>query len=177
MIKSLIDRLPDDDAALQLLEMFDKLLKKYARLLGTEDAYEELRLFFFELLDKLKSKELCSDSDGYAVNYISKSVKNQYIALSKARNSRREDTFSEMSEEQMVYVEQIAATDDRVDISSYFPSGNELSEREIIILQQFFVDDYSIEEIAQQLNISRQAVNQAKNRALNKIRKALNGRK
>ena len=40
MITALIDRLPDDDAALQLLEMFDKLLKKYARLLGTEDAYE-----------------------------------------------------------------------------------------------------------------------------------------
>lgn len=177
MIKSLIDRLPDDDAALQLLGMFDKLLMKYARLLGTEDAYEELRLFFFELLEKLKSKELCSDSDGYAVNYISKSVRNQYIALSKARNSRREDTFSDMSEEQMVYVEQVAATDDRVDISSYFPSGNELSDREIIILQQFFVDEYSIEEIAQQLNISRQAVNQAKNRALNKIRKALDGRK
>lgn len=175
MITSLIDRLPDDDAALQLLEMFDKLLKKYARLLGTEDAYEELRLFFFELLDRLKQKRLCSDSDGYAVNYISKSVKNQYIALSKARNSRREDTFSDMSEEQMIYVEQIAATDDRVDISSYFPSENKLSEREKIILQQFFVDDYSIEEIAQQLNISRQAVNQAKNRALNKIRKALDG--
>ena len=64
MIKSLIDRLPDDAAALQLLGMFDKLLRKYARLLGTEDAYEELRLFFFVLLDKLKSKELCSDSDG-----------------------------------------------------------------------------------------------------------------
>lgn len=177
MIKSLIDRLPDDAAALQLLGMFDKLLRKYARLLGTEDAYEELRLFFFELLDKLKSKELCSDSDGYAVNYISKSVKNQYIALSKARNSRREDTFSEMSEEQMVYVEQIAATDDRVDISSYFPSDNKLSEREKTILQLFFVDEYSIEEIAQQLSISRQAVNQAKNRALNKIRKALEERK
>lgn len=48
MIKSLIDRLPDDAAALQLLGMFDKLLRKYARLLGTEDAYEELRLFFFD---------------------------------------------------------------------------------------------------------------------------------
>ena len=174
MIKSLIDRLPDDAAALQLLGMFDKLLRKYARLLGTEDAYEELRLFFFELLDKLKSKELCSDSDGYAVNYISKSVKNQYIALSKARNSRREDTFSDMSEEQMIYVEQIAATDDRVDISLSFALGNKLSEREKVILQQIFVDEYSIEEIAQQLNISRQAVNQAKNRALNKIREALN---
>lgn len=174
MITSLIDSLPDDEAALQLLEMFDKLLKKYARLLGTEDAYEELRLFFFELLDRLKCKNLCGNSDGYAVSYISKSVKNQYIALSKARNSRKEDTFSDMSEEQMVYVEQIAATDDRVDISSYFPSGNKLSEREKLILQQFFVDDYSIEEIAQRLNISRQAVNQAKKRALNKIREALN---
>lgn len=77
----------------------------------------------------------------------------------------------------MVYVEQIAATDDRVDISSYFPSDNKLSEREKTILQLFFVDEYSIEEIAQQLSISRQAVNQAKNRALNKIRKALEERK
>ena len=177
MIKALIDRLPDDDAALQLLEMFDRLLKKYARLLGTEDAYEELRLFFFELLDRLKRKNLCGNSDGYAVSYISKSVKNQYIALSRARNSRKEDTFSDMSEEQMVYVEQIAATDGRVDISSYFPSENRLSEREKAILQLFFVDEYSIEEIAQQLSISRQAVNQAKNRALNKIRKALEERK
>lgn len=173
MITSLIDRLPDDDAALQLLEMFDKLLRKYARLLGTEDAYEELRLFFFELLDKLRRKKLYNNSDGYAVSYISKSVKNQYIALSKARNSRREDTYSDLSEEQMIYVEQIAATDDRVDISSYFPSGNKLSKREKIILQRLFVDEYSVEEIAQQMNISRQAVNQAKNRALNKIRKAL----
>lgn len=173
MITALIDRLPDDDAALQLLEMFDKLLRKYARLLGTEDAYEELRLFFFELLEKLKRKRLCSDSDGYAVSYISKSVKNQYIALSKARNSRREDTLSDMSEKQMAFVEQIAATDDSVDISSFFPSENKLSERERIILQQFFVNEYSIEEISQQLNISRQAVNQAKNRALNKIRRAL----
>jgi len=175
MITSLIDKLPDDDAALRLLEMFDKLLKKYARLLGTEDAYEELRLFFFELLDRLKRKKLCSNSDGYAVSYISKSVKNQYIALSKARNSRREDTFSDLSEEQMIYVEQTAATDDRVDISVYFPRDNNLSDREKTILQLFFVDDYSIEEIAKQLNISRQAVNQAKNRALNKIRKALDG--
>lgn len=173
MIKELIDQLPDESATLQLLELFDKLLKKYARLLGTEDAYEDLRLFFLELLEKLKSKELCSESDGYTVNYISKSVKNQYIALSKAQKLRRENTFSDISEEQMVYVEQIAATDDRIDISSYFPSANKLFEREKTILQDFFVNEFSIEEIAQKLNISRQAVNQGKNRALDKIRKAL----
>ena len=69
------------------------------------------------------------------------------------------------------------SVDIRVDISLYFPSDNKLSEREKTILQLFFVDEYSIEEIAQQLSISRQAVNQAKNRALNKIRKALEERK
>lgn len=177
MIMDLIRKLPNDAAAMQLLEMFDKLLKKYARLLGTEDAYEELRLFFFELLNKLQQKGLKNSSDMYAISYIVKSVKNQYIALSKAQACRKENVFSEMSEEQMVYVEQIASTDDRVDISSYFPSENRLSEREKAILQLFFVDEYSIEEIAQQLSISRQAVNQAKNRALNKIRKALEERK
>ena len=177
MIMDLIRKLPNDAAAMQLLEMFDKLLKKYARLLGTEDAYEELRLFFFELLNKLQQKGLKNSSDMYAISYIVKSVKNQYIALSKAQACRKEDTFSDMSEEQMVYVEQIASTDDRVDISSYFPSENRLSEREKAILQLIFVDEYSIEEIAQQLSISRQAVNQAKNRALNKIRKALEERK
>ena len=40
MIKSLVEKLPDEAAALQLIEMFENLLKKYARQLGTEDAYE-----------------------------------------------------------------------------------------------------------------------------------------
>lgn len=173
MIKDLLDRLPDDAAALQLLELFDKLLKKYARLLGTEDAYEDLRLFFFELLDKLKDKRVCNDNDGYVVSYISKSIKNQYIALSKGKRAIKSTVFSDVSDEQMIYIEQIAAIEDVVNITDYFPVKNKLSPREETILQQFFVGEYSIEEIAQQLGISRQAVNQAKNRALNKIRKEI----
>lgn len=173
MIKALIEKLPDETAALQLLEMFDKLLRKYARQLGTEDAYEELRLFFFELLDGLRNKKVRGDNDGYAVSYISKSVRNQYIALSKARNMRKEDSFSDMSEEQLIHIERIAATDDKTDIYSYLPSDDKMSAREKEILRLFFVDEYSIEEIAQKMNISRQAVNQAKNRAIKKIRNAL----
>lgn len=173
MIMSLVNSLPNEEAYLQLLELFDKLLKKYARLLGSEDAYEELRLFFFELLEKMKHNDLSSSSDGFAVSYISKSVKNHYIALSKARKACRVELFSDISEEQMIYIEQISATDDCANISLYFPSQNKLSEREVEILYSFFLDGCSIEEIAQRLDISRQAVNQAKNRALNKIRNAL----
>lgn len=172
MIWPLVDQLPDESAALQLLGIFEKLLKKYARLLGTEDAYEELRLFFFELLDGLKGKNIRTDSDGYIVNYISKSVKHRYIALSKAGKKRRESPFSDISEEQMSFIEQLAASEGSDDISAFFPTNDKLSDREQTILRLFFVDNYSIEEIARQLGVSRQAANQAKNRALDKIRRA-----
>lgn len=92
MIKALIEKLPDETAALQLLEMFDKLLRKYARQLGTEDAYEELRLFFFELLDRLRNKKVRGDNDGYAVSYISKSVRNQYICIEQCNLAIGQDT-------------------------------------------------------------------------------------
>lgn len=177
MIWFLVDQLPDESAALQLLELFDKLLKKYANLLGTEDAYEDLRLFFLDLLAQLKGKGIRNDNDGYIVSYISKSVKHQYIAMSKAQDIRKEDLFSDISEEQMYFIEQIASSDNSDDISTFFPTNNELSEREQVILRQFFAYGYSIGEIAQQLGISRQAVNQAKNRALGKIRKAYLGKK
>lgn len=173
MIKDLVNELPNEDAALQLLGMFEMLLKKYARYLGTEDAYEELRLFFFELLEKLRRKNICTDNDGYIISYISKSVKNQYIALSKKQQSRTEDSFSDISEAQMNWIDLIAATDDETDISAYFPISNELTEHEKIILNLFFVYGYSISEIAQKFNVSRQATNQAKNHALEKIRKSL----
>lgn len=104
MIKSLIDKLPDEEVSLLLLEKFDRLLRKYARLLNTEDGYEELRLFFLELLENLHKKEICTYNDGYVVNYISKAVKNHYIALSKKRRVYAESTFSELSEDQQTYI-------------------------------------------------------------------------
>lgn len=169
MIKSLIDKLPDEEVSLLLLEKFDRLLRKYARLLNTEDGYEELRLFFLELLENLHKKEICTYNDGYVVNYISKAVKNHYIALSKKRRVYAESTFSELSEDQQTYIEQLAATEDQTDISAYF-SENALSERERLIIRMLFEEVRSVDEIAKILKVSRQAVNQAKVRALKKIR-------
>ena len=169
MIKSLIDKLPDEEASLLLLEKFDRLLRKYARLLNTEDGYEELRLFFFELLESLQQKTIRSDNDGYIVNYISKAVRNHYIALSKKHHMHNVSTFSELSEEQQTYVEQLAATEDHTDISAYF-STNALSDRERMIMRMLFDEMRSVDEIAKILKVSRQAVNQSKIRALKKIR-------
>lgn len=173
MLKDLIEKLPNTDACLELIEMFDKLLRKYARLLRFEDAYEELRLFFIELILQLKNKEICDDNDGYIVSYISKAVRNQYIALSKRRRMKTEIVLSDISEEQLIYVELQVATQNRSDISDYFPRNNPLSSREEMILKAIFIEEYSVEEIARNLGISRQAVNQAKKRALERIRNSI----
>lgn len=75
MITELIAELPSESAYLELLERFDKLLKKYSRKLSLEDSYEELRLFFFEIVNKMNRQNLCCHSDGQAVNYIALSIK------------------------------------------------------------------------------------------------------
>lgn len=104
------------------------------------------------------------------MQYIAVSVKNKYIAMSKSLKELKVTSFADISDEQMVYVEQLVAKDGENDISIYYPSNGELSAREKLILELFFTRQYSIEEISNHLGISRQAVNQAKNRALNKIR-------
>lgn len=170
MLSDIIKQIPDESATLELLKLFDNLLKKYARLLRYEDAYEDLQLFLIELLHTIKEKDIGSKSDGYIVKYIAVSIKNQYIAMSKRLKELKTTAFSDISDEQMVYVEQLAAKDNKNDISIYYPSNGKLSDREKLILELFFTKQYSIEEISYYLGISRQAVNQAKNRALNKIR-------
>ena len=170
MLRDIIKQIPDESATLEILKLFDNLLRKYARLLGYEDAYEDIQLFLIELLYTMKERDVGSKNDGYIVQYIAVSVKNKYIAMSKSLKELKVTSFADISDEQMVYVEQLVAKDGENDISIYYPSNGELSAREKLILELFFTRQYSIEEISNHLGISRQAVNQAKNRALNKIR-------
>lgn len=171
MISHLISRLPEEDACIELLNRFNKLLKKYSRLLNYEDAYEDLRLFFIELVTKLKDSKILHKGDGYLVNYINASVKHHYIALSKG-NRNSPILLSEISDEQKHYLEYATVQELESKLTDYFPCNEALSERERLILIMHFVQGYSISEIAACLGVSRQAVNQAKVAAINKIKRA-----
>lgn len=173
MISDLISRLPEEEACVELLNRFDKLLRKYSRRLKYEDSYEDLRLFFIELIMRLKDSPIVEKGDGYLVKYISVSLNHHYIFLSK-NSGKFPMLFSDISEEQRNHLECISAQEIEHGLSDYFPVKDLLSEREINILDMHYIQGYSISEIANHFQISRQAINQAKIVAVNKIKKATN---
>lgn len=73
----------DRDAIIQLVQMFEPLLKKYSLKLNYEDAYSDLQLFLIELVKKLNKNALFNTEDKYYLSYIKKSIRNKYINLSK----------------------------------------------------------------------------------------------
>lgn len=173
MIHELISKTPDEDAILSLLLAFDKLLKKYAKMLEYEDAYEDLRLFFIELIYYIKEKGIGRENDGSVVRYISTALKNKYIALSKKKKMEELLSLHNLSDDQIVVLEKISAAEDRTDISYYYPVRDCLTNREREVMHLLINCGYTVNEIAEKYRISRQAVNKTKLRALNKTRKAL----
>ena len=73
----------DQEAILKLIDKFNPLLKKYAYLLKYEDALQDLIIFFIDLLYKIPDSLLQNYNEGKIVVYIEKSVKHQYVYMSK----------------------------------------------------------------------------------------------
>lgn len=79
----------NNEIALEFLEIFAPLLKKYARLLHTEDALEELQYHLLDVLKTMDLLQLSSQSDGVMVRYVQNIVYNRYIFLSKSYRKNR----------------------------------------------------------------------------------------
>lgn len=173
MLAELIKELPDEQAYLVLLNRFEKLLRKYANILGYEDAYQDLQLFFLSLVLKMGTDLVLSEGDGAIVAYIAASIKHHFYTLSRNHQRRHEMLYSELSDEQLSAIEKMCSAYDEPDISEYFPIMCKLSEKEKTVIREIFVEGYSVQNVADRNHISRQAVNQLKLRAIKKIRSAL----
>ena len=69
MICSLMEKAQQEDkeAMQELIDRFQPLLRKYARKLGYDDAYEDCLLFFIELIKNMDLKRLKDRKDQAAV--------------------------------------------------------------------------------------------------------------
>ena len=148
---------------LELIKKFNPLIQKYSLLLeiDKDDAISELTLEFIEIVNSFPGKKNYI-SDKYILSYIRKCIRNAYIAKStetaKLKAVYLEDSFdSEPAcfQHSTVWISDILA-------------ALSLTQRKVILLKYYY--GYSVVEISKKLSISRQAVNQAKNRGLRKLK-------
>ena len=151
-----------------LIEDFTPLLKKYASRMNYEDAFADLRLEFIEIILGIDPKRFVSYKEAQMLSYIKISVRNAYIRLSKIKCEREKNSFlvedirDEIEKSQTDNYERIFL----YDIKKY------LSDSEFDVIYKHFFCGITINDIALLRGVSRQAVNQIKTRAINKLSKA-----
>jgi len=159
----------DEKAMLKILEIFEPLIKKYHRLLGYDEDLKQEIIFKIVKLIKIEIilEKLRTVNDNVLLKYISDSVYHHYIYLSKNKRLKESYEMTEFSEEIMADISGINFNDDFIIIDLL---KSILTEKEFISVYYTEIMDYTSEETAKMLHISKQACNQRKLRALEKIK-------
>lgn len=144
-----------------VLIIFDNILNKYSRSLNHEDTKQDLSIFLIGLFYKIPIYKF--NDERQILSYISKSIKYEYIRLSKI-NSKKLSNEVYINEDIEMYYNFDSYDIEFLDLISI------LNESEKHILNLFFVENFSISEISKLMNVSRQAINQNKNRAIKKLK-------
>lgn len=167
----------DKTATENLMEKFHPLLKKYACRLNYDDAYEDLLVDFVELLHRIRLEHVHSKSEGSLVTYISKSIQSSYLKrLAAQKKLCFFIPYAGLKKEELYFMEAASARTDTY-FAHEFPNVNQvLTASEADVVKAIYFKGYSVCETAQKLGISRQAVNQRKNRALKKLKVQLSDR-
>lgn len=164
----------NQNCMLDLIRSFEHLMRKYAYQLHYEDAFSDLVISFIEVIYIIKIEDFAKKGDGALVNYITESIKHTFFKLSKRANiiSSKEQCISDLTESQQFYMENAPAPEEsHLSQFKLMLSGSHLTKTEEDVIIRFFFWGDSIGEIAKRMKISRQSVNQTKNRAIKKLKK------
>lgn len=163
----------DSNAALILVERFRPLIKRYAFFLHREDSFEDLQCFFLSMLKTWDMSRLSSTDDATVIRYITNSVKNEYIALSKQKAKEQGTSYLEdATVPQAIEYEQKTCTCDQYNQLTLQDLHTVLSKYEFSIIYAIYFERRSVAEVAQQKHKTRQAINQTKIKALKKLKAA-----
>lgn len=169
-IKELIEKSKDGDkeALNEIVNRFKGTIKKFSRELNYEEAETDLIIGVIETIERIKLSNLELKNEGAIVNYIYNSISNKKTELYrkhvKGINEELEINLEITEDKSNYQVEDKIFIDNLLDL---------LTDIQRIILVEKFMKGYSDVEIANNLQISRQAVNKAKNRALKRLKRYL----
>lgn len=164
----------NQESALEILRSFAPLLKKYAYWLHTEDSYEELQCSLLRALKTMRLDRLSSVSQGVMVRYIQKTIRSQYIRMSKQRNKISSEIMLDdlNTRDTLQYIQRCSSADDYSHLL-FSDARQILTSTEYRVIWLLYHENYSAAQTARMLGKTRQAVNQAKQRALRKLRQGL----
>lgn len=152
----------NNEFILKIMDTFNPVINKYAKLLDGEDTRHDLIVYLIKLMEKINLNNEDFYKDKIIFSYIAKSIRNEYIRLSRLK-SRRLINEIELNLELEIACEDGCLEFELLDLFKL------LTQKEAYIMKLIYVYSLSVSEVSQYMNISRQAVNQTKNRALKKI--------
>lgn len=160
----------DSDCGLQIISQFKPLLFKYSRYLRYEDAFFDLQEILLRTIKTINTDNF--ENDFCVIKYIQKAVYNQYIQISK-HNVNFTSNFSDLSDESLYMIEAENSYEDDYQNTVLNDIKSLLTDKEYKVIYNIYYQDYSVQEIAEKLSVSRQAVNKIKISALKKLKKGL----
>ncbi|MBX9186446.1 sigma-70 family RNA polymerase sigma factor [Clostridium sp. K04] len=153
-----------DESMLDILAIFDNIINKYSRKLNGEDTKQDLYVFLIKLINNIDELSIVNYEDKQVLSYFSKSLKNEYIRLSK-KNDRRKNNEDYNCEDRVWGYNFIESNIEVVD------SIKNLNNYEKKIIKMVVLNGYSVSEVAKKTGKSRQAISQVKNRAISKLKR------
>ena len=161
-LEKLIERFnPAINSNIKLIDSY-KSLNKY----DLEDNKQEIILALINAVKVIPLEHDSFGNDGKITNYINKAIQNKRLEFSKR--------FSK--NEKIEYKSALNCVDDLFNYESFEEEiivndlFDRLSETEKFIMKKRFLSGKSDVEIGEMLDVSRQAVNKTKNRALKKLK-------
>ena len=125
------------------------------------------------MLKTWDTSRLSSTDDATVTRYIANSVKIEYIALSKQKAKERGTSYLEDATlPQALEYAQKTSTCDQYDQLTLQDLHKVLIEYEFAIVYAIYFEQRSVAEVARQKHKTRQAINQTKIKALQKIKEA-----
>ena len=109
------------------------------------------------------------------INYFNKALHNQYIALSIGKCNIRDHEAGYEQDTFLDIVDSIPQKDGEMEESILYETMRQtLTERESLCVQRIVLEGWTAEAVAEELGITKQAVNQCKKRALDKLKTVFN---
>ncbi|SHJ93119.1 RNA polymerase sigma factor, sigma-70 family [Clostridium cavendishii DSM 21758] len=166
----LIERAKDDDkdALYTIIERFYPSIRKFSSKLNYDEAETDLVIFFILLLQKINLSNFKTRNEGIIVNYLYSSLRNKYIDIYRKLKKNRYTTTELITD--VLTDKANSAFDESILMKMVLEN---LSEKERVVIIEIYYMNNKYKDIESKLNLSRQSINNIRNKALKKIRNSL----